>query len=81
MTGENVIALFALAVAVIGCLITAGTIVYKASSAISKLEATISSLAETIKEFKNDAKEEHREFKRVLEDHEGRINRLEKKGE
>lgn len=84
----NTIALLALIVGVIGCLITAGTIVYKASSAISKLEATISFLAETIKEFKKDAKDEHSELHRVqdehtlkLEDHEGRIKYLEKKGE
>lgn len=73
MTWEIALGIFALAAFVI----SAGTIVAKASHMFATLNATITMLSETLKDFKKDSKTDRKELHDKIDDHETRIGILE----
>lgn len=73
MTWEIFLGISALASFVIAI----GTIVFKASKALTSLEATVNVLSETLKDFKKDSKSDRKELHDKIDDHETRIGILE----
>lgn len=73
MTWEIVSGLIVIA----GILLSAGTIVVKASQVIAELKAAVVMLIEQLKEFKKDSKTDRKELHDRIDDHETRIGILE----
>lgn len=73
MTWEIALGIFAL----VAFVISAGTIVAKASHMFATLNATITMLSETLKDFKKDSKTDRKELHDRVDDHETRIGILE----
>lgn len=70
MTWEIVLGIIAL----VGFVISVGTIVAKASHTFAALNAAISALTEALKEFKKDSKTDRKELHDKVDDHEKRIS-------
>lgn len=77
MTWEIVVGIIALA----GFVGTIAGWASKLSKTLTTLDATIQTLKETIEHLRRDNKESHKEFHQKLDNHEGRITRLESRNE
>lgn len=64
-------------IALIGVFGTVATWSSKLSRTLTSLESTLKSLQITLKELKDHNHETHKEFRTKLDNHEGRITRLE----
>lgn len=73
MTWEIVLGIIALC----GAAVTLGGVAVKLATTISRLDTTIVTLDKTISEIKVGNEREHCEIYGKLENHEGRINRIE----
>ncbi len=73
MTWEIVVGLIAL----IGCAISLGGVLAKLVRTLTRLEVTISALESTLAELKSGNDAAHREMRAQLQNHEGRISKLE----
>ena len=64
-------------IALVGVFGTVATWSSKLSRTLSSLEATLKALQGTLKELKDNNHESHKEFYKKIDNHEGRISRLE----
>ena len=73
MTWEIVVGLIAL----IGCAISLGGVLAKLVKTLTRLDVTLTALDKSVGEDRRINNEQHAEFESKLENHEGRITKLE----